>query len=169
VTGHRDQKGPRGGNFHVSKSGRKVYHSPLAGAGEGGLDVLALEAGAGIQNQINAIGVANIEMPRGGMKPASLESVRGAFAGLDANEATQVALGTRDVAKPGASGAKRLLPVEITVYDGEEDRPKFQDGRHRLQAAREAGATQIAARVQRMTEEGDLLPLYEGPLSINGT
>lgn len=81
-----------------------------------------------------------------------IDSVRGAFDGLSPAEAEAVATG-----KAAAPGGKKLPPIEISAFDDGTGRVALQDGRHRLLAAREAGAENIAAKVKRYDAEGNLL------------
>lgn len=73
-----------------------------------------------------------------------LESIRRAFAGASPAQATAIARGKADV-RGGGSG--RLEPIKIGIDTSE--RLVVLDGRHRIKAATEAGATSIAAMVER--------------------
>lgn len=96
-----------------------------SGRGSGGAGG-ALTAAIG---RVNAMGVRNANYLREGMRP--LDAIRAAFAAVASTaEANRV--------------ATRLPPVRVLV---EGRRVILQDGRHRLAAAAEAGATRIRATV----------------------
>ncbi|MEY4582861.1 MAG: hypothetical protein RL701_7564, partial [Pseudomonadota bacterium] len=78
---------------------------------------------------------------RGGMRAGSQASVGGAYAGVTTvAEATEIATGVRIP----AGWNEQLPPIRINVEPGLFE---LQDGRHRLEAARNAGATHIRANL----------------------
>lgn len=82
---------------------------------------------------------------REGMR--SMVTIRKAFQGLSAKDATDVATGKREVVS-GGSGL--LEPIRVLVERNEltgETRLYLKDGRHRATAAAEAGATHIRAEM----------------------
>lgn len=105
-----------------------------AGKGSGGAGG-ALDAAV---RAVNRLGVANAEYLREGMR--SLAAAAGAFAGASPTEATRIATG----AAPARNTGRDLPPITVVVDGGDVI---LRDGRHRMTAARAAGATKIRATV----------------------
>lgn len=107
------------------------------GKGSGGVVARAIAG-------FNRLGVANASFLGSGMRAGDLAKARGAFAGASRAEATRIATG-----KAPARDSGRTLPPITLAKDIGSGRGSFhlRDGRHRLTAAREAGATRIRATV----------------------
>jgi hypothetical protein len=97
-----------------------------------------------------------VDLPLAGIvaQPSrSLESIRGAFAGLTPAEATEVATGLR----PPVGSGPVLPPITLTRFPlGAGPDLQLTDGNHRVTAAIEAGATHIRAEVVTMTGDLDI-------------
>lgn len=96
---------------------------------------------------LNERGVTNTSYLRTGMRPASLDYARGLYSGATAEEAQGLATSLKE-------------PIRIHVEPGAEEGSfdfHLNDGRHRLQAAREAGAMHIKARVVQYGPRGGKL------------
>ena len=103
---------------------------------------------------------------RDGMR--DMAEIRGAYKGASVEEAQAIALGERPgIAGPKGFAAQKLEPVEVSLYPGEK--PILSDGRHRLFAAEEAGASKIQARVRTYDADGNLLSEQLQPIAINAT
>ena len=116
-----------------------------------------------LRDAVNQVGAINVKRPLVGMRDESMVAARKAFQGLSPEQATQVALGRRDVALSDVTGGKRLQPIQINVYP---DGTHLVDGRHRLIAASEAGATEISAEITRIGPRGGVQATYRGPVKI---
>jgi hypothetical protein len=95
-------------------------------------------------------GISRGNYLRDGMRPGSQQAANQAFSGVTASHATAIATGHRDVAKSDY-GSGRLPPIRIAIERDRngKDNIILQDGRHRMTAARAAGATHIRASVSR--------------------
>lgn len=121
------------------------------GSGGNRTAIQRLVAGAGglrrAVNQLSA-GAAN----RIGVR---LDATTAAFAGASPRLATAIATGKADARGNTTLGGQiakgnRLPPISVTVTgSGKSTKMSIGDGRHRLYAARQAGATHIRARVTR--------------------
>jgi phage-related protein (TIGR01555 family) len=154
-----------------------------SGGSSGGLGK-ASSHGAGVklsgsrkdtESHINSLGLANAKSPSEGMSETKLAAARDAFKGLSPDEATAVATGERDVAelnpfegqnKEGASAAQhgKLPPIRVQVEH--TGKVSIIDGRHRMQAATEAGARQIKAVVTQLGARGGSKE-FTGKFNIN--
>lgn len=104
-----------------------------------------------VVSRIRSEGLESGQYLRDGMR--DLEPFRGAYAGADAAEAELIATGKAAARNTG----KRFEPVTVSVFDDGTGQFHLTDGRHRLTAAREAGAQNVAARVQRFDSAGKLV------------
>jgi hypothetical protein len=109
--------------------------------------------------QVQALGVENSNYLRGGMR--DLVEHRKAYAGMTPEQAEAVATG----ASPTNRG-KPFEPIRIDVDP--EAGPVLQDGRHRVAAAKEAGAENILAEVKVFDDAGNVTREWTGPVSIGG-
>lgn len=93
------------------------------------------------------IPASSLDFLREGMR--DLATFRAAFTGLDP---TAVALGR----VPTANAREPFRPIQITIETARGKPPRYilTDGRHRLEAARAAGATQILAEVRVVPVDG---------------
>jgi len=90
-----------------------------------------------------------------------LEQHRGAYSGASsADEATEIAMGEA----PAKNTGKYFEPIEVRVEPGEP--PILADGRHRVTAAKEAGATDVIANVRHYDVEGNLIREERATLPI---
>lgn len=111
-------------------------------------------------------GVVNSDYLREGMRDMSHH--RGAYEGASADEANLIATGQA----PARNSGKTFEPIKVGVHDGQVE---LIDGRHRLMAAQEAGATEIRAMLrteykgQPVTREV-ILPIQavETPMAASG-
>jgi hypothetical protein len=89
-----------------------------------------------------------------GMRTESLSYWRSRFAGKSAAQ-------VRELAEHG------MAPVRVVVYRvGGRTRAELEDGRHRVTAAREAGATRIRVEAQIQGERGALSTTWTGIVRI---
>ena len=109
-------------------------------------------------------GLQEAEYLREGFRP--LDTIRRAFAGATADEATAIATG-----KAGVRGGVALRPGEverlldpIRVNIDADGTVHVVDGRHRMVAAIEAGATEIRAHVRRYDDNAELI--WQGVTSL---
>lgn len=107
---------------------------------------------------VNAIGVGNFSMWDQGMRDMSLH--RAGYKGATRRQATAIASGRRDVMNISQMPlSRRFRPVSLSLSFHRSGRVETNvtDGRHRITAAREAGASRILARVRvyRETRSGD--------------
>lgn len=108
--------------------------------------------------QVDRMGVENTKYLRNGMRDLTVH--RGAYEGVTAEEAKRIALGE----VPTQNAHRPFKPIEIaTEPDGSVI---LQDGRHRLVAAREAGADKVMAKIRRMDGDGNVLEEVTAPVSI---
>jgi hypothetical protein len=130
----------------------------LKEAPEGDLSQPAMaEPGANPADILNS-GVGGFRYLRSGMR--DLEQHRGAYDGASADEATEIAMGEA----PAKNTGEYFAPVEVHVQPGEP--PILADGRHRVTAAKEAGATDVIAKVRYYDVEGNLLREEKATLPI---
>lgn len=99
-------------------------------------------------DELDSLGLENFKYLRSGMRDESLDFARGAY--RNADDANAVAM--------------RQQPVRIEIYPGEP--PILNDGRHRMVAAKEAGADELPAIVAKYDGEGNLLSEEARPVSI---
>jgi hypothetical protein len=116
-----------------------------------GIGLAGAELRRKAQRQIRRVGVSGAEFLRSGMRRESLAYARKAYAGKSASEAQRIA----------TSLAK---PITVGVHHG--GRIELIDGRHRMQAAKAAGATKILARVRVYGKRGGLLKTYTGKVPL---
>jgi hypothetical protein len=106
-----------------------------------------------------ADGVENSNYLRGGMR--DLTEHRRAYEGLTPEQAEHVAT--------GLAPTNRGKPFEpIQVHIDPEAGAVLQDGRHRMVAAKEAGAQNILATVKHYDDAGKVIRETTGPISIGG-
>ena len=113
------------------------------------------------------LGLENAQYLRGGMRDMS--DVRKAFAGVTPQQAEAIATGAAPVTMPDrlsqVQGRTTLPPIDVSV--GPEG-IHLIDGRHRMLAAKEAGAENILANVQVLDDAGNITREFTGPVSIKG-
>lgn len=95
--------------------------------------------------KVHEVGADGAEYLREGMRPAT-ES-HGAFKGVSPADATAIATG----AKPAPNTGKEIPPITLVHDSGDLH---LRDGRHRLAAAKAAGATHIRAKVLAYASDG---------------
>jgi hypothetical protein len=110
-----------------------------------GIGVTAAEVRRKAQRQIRRVGVSGAQFLRTGMRRESLAYARKPYAGKTPAEAQRIA-------------TTLTIPVLVGVHPG--GRIELIDGRHRAQAAREAGARSIKARVRVYGRRGALRKEY---------
>lgn len=109
--------------------------------------------------QLQALGVENTNYLREGMR--DMPELRKAYDGATPEIAEAVATG----ATPTNRG-KPIEPVKVNIEpDGSLH---LADGRHRLAAAKEAGAQNVLAEIKVRNEAGDVVREWTGPVSISG-
>jgi hypothetical protein len=96
-------------------------------------------------------GVSHAQFGREGMRRESLAYARKPYAGKSPKEATKIA-------------TTLVKPVVVGVHAG--GRVELIDGRHRLQAAKEAGATHIAADVIVYGPRGGVVKKYRAKVKL---
>lgn len=111
-------------------------------------------------DELDNLGLENSRYLRNGMRDMS--GIRAAYEGATPEEAQAIALGER--APVGSVTGKPLDPVRVHLEPGEP--PILNDGRHRMLAAKEAGAKSIMAKVVRYDAEGNQLSEELRPISI---
>lgn len=116
----------------------------------------AAEAG----DATDALGLANSRYLKNGLSEQKSARLSGAYEGASKSEARAIARGERAAMDTG----EMLPPVNVTEF--EDGTIALQDGRHRLQAAREAGANEVLAKVSRMDAEGNIIGETLRPVSI---
>jgi SPP1 gp7 family putative phage head morphogenesis protein len=99
-----------------------------------------------VKEAVSGLDDSQLDYLRGGMR--DMGPIRGAYDGATPDEANSIAAGL----SPARDTGKYLEPIKIGSDVSAETKSNGQDyiledGRHRLQAAREAGATHIAAIV----------------------
>lgn len=98
-------------------------------------------------------GLHAIEYSRTGMRAESLAYWRSRFAGKSGAEVRAL--------------ASSMPPVRVTLYhERGRTRVTLEDGRHRMQAAREAGATRIAVEARIVGERSGSSGSWRGILRI---
>jgi len=105
-------------------------------------------------------GVENFEYSREGMRDMRVHS--SAYDGATPEEVQQIALGERKT----MNSSQRFKPVRVEVSPGAP--PSLTDGRHRLLAAKQAGASEILAEVRTFDEAGNEVSKELRPLPISG-
>lgn len=111
-------------------------------------------------DELSELGLENTRYSRDGMRPESMTYARSAYEGASPAEARAIALGER----PAAHG-KALEPVRVDLFPGEA--PVLNDGRHRMAAAKEAGADELMAVVTKYDDKGYTLSEELRPISIS--
>ncbi len=106
----------------------------------------------------NERGVVNMNYLREGMRDLSLH--RAAYHGATPAEVERIATGLA----PAKNTGKILPPVKVTLDTGELI---LEDGRHRMTAAIEAGATNISATVRTYSKSGESIR-RDATLSLRG-
>jgi SPP1 gp7 family putative phage head morphogenesis protein len=123
-------------------------------------------------------GVANARFDTNSLRAKSIDQARDAFEYATPEEATQIALGEAPVVTsiqppPGASPERVekfrkkfefLQPVTVEIRPG--GIVELADGRHRVIAASEAGATDIMAKVRVLDAEGNTISEELGPIAL---
>jgi len=122
-------------------------------------------------SDVNELGIENAEFNR---DPASMRDLtlhRGAYAGATPEEVQQIARGEIPTKNSGGvwpdgspMEGKPFEPVSVNVES--DGQIHLNDGRHRLQAAKEAGAKEIVAKVRRYDAEGNMVSEQVSPVSI---
>jgi hypothetical protein len=111
-----------------------------------------------LPSQVNHLGLENTEYLREGMR--DLRVHRGAYEGATPEEVQKIALGET----PTKNSSRPFEPVTVSAEpDGSFI---LQDGRHRLTAAREAGADKVMAKIRRTDAEGNIVEEVTAPVSI---
>jgi hypothetical protein len=108
-------------------------------------------------NAVSRIGLENTNYLRNGMR--DLAEFRRAYDGVSAEQAELIATG-----QAPTQWGKPFDPVEVHLYPGEA--PILNDGRHRMTAAREAGAEHVLARVRAFDDQLNEVSQTVGPVSI---
>lgn len=109
-------------------------------------------------DEVSEAGADSTRINLDGMR--DLTTHRGAYAGATPEEVKQIALGQ----VPTKNSRNAFEPIRINVEpDGSM---VLNDGHHRLAAAKEAGATEIQARVVRHDADGNPVAEMTGPVSI---
>lgn len=111
---------------------------------------------------LNQEGLINSRYLRNGMRDMS--AIREAYAGATQDEARAIALGERP--PMGSVTGRPLGPVRVELYPGEK--ASLGDGRHRMIAAKEAGADRVMARIVKYDDKGNVLSESLQPVSIDG-
>jgi len=111
-------------------------------------------------DELNKLGLENFNYGRDGMR--DMGGIRAAYAGATRAEARAIALGER--APMGSVTGRPLDPVRIHIEPGEP--PILNDGRHRMFAAKEAGADSVMAKVVRYDAKGNAISTELRPVSI---
>ncbi len=115
----------------------------------------------GIGAIVSRMGLANTEYLRSGMR--DMTQHRGAYEGASKAEVQRIAAG----AAPSKNDGKPFAPVRVSI---EPDQGKrivvLQDGRHRMTAAREAGATHVLAEVTQRGPRGGVVARWRGKVRI---
>ena len=104
---------------------------------------------------VDELGLENAWYDREGMRPESLAGERKRYEGLSAAEVEKTA---------------RTLPRPVRVHIEPDEKGKplviLNDGRHRVTAAKEAGAKKILAKVVTYDQEGNVLHDVTAPVNI---
>jgi len=132
-----------------------------------------VDLNAGARERVNRLGVENADFNRDPQSMRDLTSHRGAYAGATPEEAQQIARGEIPTKNSGGllpdgslMGGKPFEPVSVHVES--DGQIHLNDGRHRLQAAKEAGATDILAKIRHYDAEGNIVSEEISPVSIGG-
>jgi len=117
-----------------------------------------------LQEAVDDVGVYNAMYLRNGMR--DMTAVRSAYAGATKEQVEEIAAGER--APMGSATGKPLPPIRINIEpDGRGGKNVIlNDGRHRMTAAREAGATQILAHVTEYGPRGGKKSEWTGKVKI---
>jgi hypothetical protein len=105
--------------------------------------------GVGAESTTLESGVENFQYEREGMRDMRVH--KGGYEGATPEEVQQIALGER----PSMNSSGPFKPIRVNVEPGQA--PFLNDGRHRLLAAKEAGAKNIAAEVYTYDAAGNEL------------
>lgn len=116
-------------------------------------------------NAARRLGVANMAFNRDPESMRDMTGIRRAYEGTTPDVADQIATGQRP--PQGSVSGQPLPPVSVHVFPS-EGVVALNDGRHRLQAAQEAGARNIRARVRVYGPRGGLIEEREEVLPIAG-
>jgi hypothetical protein len=108
--------------------------------------------------RVNLAGLENTNYLRDGMR--DLSSHRGAYAGATPEEVQAIARGEL----PTKNSSQPFKPVRVNVEP--DGTVHLADGRHRMTAAREAGATEVLADVNTYGPRGGLLSSERTLVSI---
>lgn len=118
-----------------------------AGGGGGGA-----AGGGGLAAAVNSIGLVNSNYLRSGMR--DLTFARSIYSGMTPRQAD-------------AHARKLAYPVKISIYpDRGRQTVSLNDGRHRMTAAREAGAKYIRATITQYGPRGGVKATWTGPVRI---
>jgi ParB-like chromosome segregation protein Spo0J len=115
---------------------------------------------AGDIQQVNELGVENTDFNRDPASMRDMSTHRGAYEGATPEEVQQIARGEI----PTKNSSKPFPPVAVNIES--DGQIYLNDGRHRLQAAKEAGANEILARVRRYDADGNIVAEQTSPVSI---
>lgn len=108
-----------------------------------------------ITDPVDSIGVANSDYIQDGMR--DMRVFRESYAGKTPEQATRYAENLSE-------------PIKISVEPGEgAPHVTLTDGRHRMTAAKEAGASRIRAQIRTFDAEGNEIAREIRPVSIDGT
>jgi hypothetical protein len=109
--------------------------------------------GASLRRTVSRLGLANASYLRTGMR--DLSAARRHYAGTSAAQAERLAISLRH-------------PVRVHIEPGANGKPHviLNDGRHRMTAAREAGATHIRATVVEYGPRGGRIRVWTGVVKI---
>lgn len=115
----------------------------------------AIRDSRGPASLVSERGLSSAEFLRTGMRDESAAFARRAYEGADAARAEQIA-------------TREIEPVRVELFPQEDGsmRVTLGDGRHRMQAATDAGARHIRAEIQQWTPDGDVLELGEHVVSL---
>lgn len=107
-----------------------------------------------LQAKVNEIGVVNTDYLKSGMRPESLGFARTIYQGTTPEQANAI-----------ARGLPEPIRLEISPDRG-RDKIVLGDGRHRMTAAIEAGATEINAKVVKYGPRGGVRSVFTGPVKL---
>lgn len=141
-------KGSGVGSRASERAGNVSTGAGSGGSGGGG------SGGGSPAQQIAAIGgISNSTYLRSGMR--DLSTARGRFAGMSPAQAQHAA-------------THSAYPIRVHVEPGKNGKPHIilNDGRHRMTAAREAGATHIRATVVTYGPRGGVRGTWTGNVKI---
>jgi hypothetical protein len=111
-------------------------------------------------NRVDELGLKNAEYLREGMR--DLKAFRQAFDGATPEQVQRIARGE----VPTLTGRK-FEPVRVNIDP--DGTIHLSDGRHRMLAADEAGATEILAHVRRFDDAGNVVSEFTRPVSIGAS